>query len=135
MTDCLGNQLEEMPNSFLTPWHRTTPPPQEKRDDPSYPPDRPPYTQINLELPIFTLVTLQREKGKRISEDFLMLAQTIRKVSKVHRSILMTNRFLIFLGQEKSTAVLNLAMTHELPQRKKKICRKPGAYVLGFFID
>ena len=33
-----------------------------------------------------------------------MLAQTIRKVSKVHPSILKTNRFFIFLRLEKSTA-------------------------------
>ena len=66
---------------------------------------RPP-PQIDLELPMFTL-TLQREKRKKISEvfwglpestqvDFPMLTQRIRKVSKVHQSILKTNRCLIY---------------------------------------
>ena len=67
------------------------------------------------------------------SEDFPMLAQRIRNVSKVHPSILKTNRFLIFLRQEKSTAILNLAIMLELPEQKWKIHQKLGIYVLGFY--
>ena len=50
----------------------------------------------------------------------------------MHPSILKTNRFLIFLRQEKSTAIVNLAITHELQQPKWKICRKPGFSCPGF---
>ena len=62
-----------------------------------------------------------------------MLAQRIKKVSKVYQSILKTNRFLIFLRQEKSTANVNLAIMHELLQWKWKIRRKRGVYVLDFY--
>ena len=98
---------------FITPWYRTTwpPPPRKRRWDllhiksTSLPPNRLRACNVTL--------TLQREKRKKISEvfgrlptltqswtevfeDFLMLAQTIRKVSKVHQSILKTNWFLIY---------------------------------------
>ena len=54
---------------------------------------------------------------------------------KVHPSILKTNRFLIiFLRQEKSTAIMNLAIAHELLQLMWKICRKPAFHVLGFLL-
>ena len=63
-----------------------------------------------------------------------MLAQRIRNVSIVHPSILKTNRLLIFLRQEKSTVMANLAITHELPQRKWKIRWTLGVYVMRFYL-
>ena len=55
-----------------------------------------------------------------------MLAQRIRNICKVHLSILKKNLLLIFLRSEKSTPIVNLAITHELPQQKGKIRGKPG---------
>ena len=55
-----------------------------------------------------------------------------RKVSKVHPNIMKTNRLLIGLRQEKSTGIVNPAITPELPQLKRKICRNLGISVLGF---
>ena len=53
---------------FITPRYQTTPPhtPQKKGDDTSSPSTRPPCSQIDLELLMFTL-PLQREKRKKIS--------------------------------------------------------------------
>ena len=42
--------------------------------------------------------------------------------------------FIFFLRREKSTAIVNLAITHELPQRMWKIHKKPGVYILGFLV-
>ena len=91
----ISGDLKSGDFSFITLWHRTTPPPPKKKEM------SPPPHQIDLHapkttwVPILTL-TLQREKGKKISqvirglpkltqswteEDFSMLAQKIRKVS------------------------------------------------------
>ena len=61
-----------------------------------------------------------------------MLAQRIRRCTQV---FLKTNRFLIFLTRGKSTAIVNLAITHELLQLKWEICRKLNRafHVLGFY--
>jgi len=103
----------QMPTSGdLKSSYRTPPPPRKRRWDllpiklTSMPPNRLSTCDVHLNL-------IVGKKGRRFlktsedflswpkvelksSEDFPMLAQRIRKVSKVHQSILKTNRFLIY---------------------------------------
>ena len=89
-----------------------TPPPQRKGDGTYSPSNRLTCPQIDLKLPMF-ISTLQREKKEEdfevirglpkvnqswneVFEDFPMLAQRIRRVSKVYQRILKTDRFLIY---------------------------------------
>ena len=104
---------------FLAPRYRTNSPPRPRKR-------RPPPHQIDLHAPLSTWasnVHLNLTAGKKLrrfpissedflswpkvelksSEDFPMLAQRIRNVSKVHPSILKTNRFLIYWRSSNQT--------------------------------
>jgi len=99
--------------SFITTRYQTTvpSPSEEKGDVTSSPSNRPPCPQNRL----FSL-TLKSSEGflswpkveLKSSDDFPILAQRIRKVSKVHQDILKTNGFLIYwLTDIQSDNLLN----------------------------
>ena len=108
-----SGELKSEDFSFITPWYQTTPPHSPRRRGWELLPIKSTSMSPNRLRACNVHRSPQQEKRKKISEVFrrlpnstqswpevFMMAQTIRKVSKVHQSILNTKRFLMLLFNE-----------------------------------